>query len=309
MASPIDKYAHDSISPLGRAWDDLPPDPAAPMPGEDAVLQLYAPKDHTLLDLGAGSTPGIRMATDQHVHLTARGTLTTISLGSAGGAGISKADPEGLQVFTAGEKHETVEKAVVEVYKDTKSETVLSTTEEKYLAAKTEIISGFHTQKLFDEHHFGVKKDAVYDFDANKSERIVGDWKVEVMGKKHETIHGDRSWLSKGKWLNVTIGAYNDLHLGEKLTATFAANVTLHMGASISASLAFQKNFVAGNKHEVVLGNGFTMNQTLKVTVDNIKADKAEAAYKDIATEMKTGQLEVFKRTYGITSSQMTIFK
>jgi hypothetical protein len=304
MGFPIDKYAHDS--PL--AWNDLPPDPAEPMPGKDAVLQLYAPCDNTMLDLGAGKTPGIRMATENHVHLTARTPRTTISLGAPGGDGIG--DPaKGLQIFTEGEKRETVNKAVVEIYNDKKSESVRSTTEEKYLADKTEIISGLHTQKLFDEHHFGVKKDAVYNFDANKSERIVGDWTVDVMGKKHETIHGDRSWLNKGKWVNVTFGAYNDLHIGEKMTATLAANFTLHMGVSISASMAFQQNFVGGNKHEVVLGTGVTMNQSLKVTVDNIKADKAVAAYKDIGNELKTGDLEIFKKTYGITSSQMTIFK
>jgi hypothetical protein len=313
MASPIDKYAHDADGSKSPAWDDRPPDAAAPMPGKDAVLQLYAPKDETMLDLGAGKRSGIRMITNEHVHITARNPLTTISLGAPGGLGIN--DPsgaglsaQGLQIYTEGEKVEQVDLAVREIYGDQKIETVKGAAWETYKDTKKEIV-----EKDLENDYRGNKKETIgqqlHVSSKTRSDTIDGDWTIHVTGARKEQIDGDRTWLNKGKWVNVTLGAYNDLHIGEKLTATLAANITLHVGATISASMAFQQNFVGGNKHEVVLGTGVTMNQSLKVTVDNIRADKALAAYKDIVNEMKTGQLEIFKKTYGITSSEMTIFK
>ena len=209
----------------GKEADSPPPVPAPPGSGERTLMRFYVPSEHTELDFGHGNTtPGIRMATDRHAHITTRVPLTTISLGIP--VGEDMGDPPGLLIYTEGEKSETIEKAVVENYKDTKSETVHSFAEEKFLANKTEIISGRHTQNLFDEHHFGVKKDAAYNFDANKTERIVGDSTMDVMGHKKETIHGDRNWLNKGNWVAVTIGAYNDLFVGEKLSVSFSANTT-----------------------------------------------------------------------------------
>jgi hypothetical protein len=302
---PIDPYVQ-ALSGNVLKWEP-PPAAAAPMSGENSVLRLHVPAEQTELDFGAGKTPGIRMATDNHAHMTARHPLTTISLGAPGGDGIGDA-AAGLQVFTDGQKFEHVKGAVRETYGDQKIETVEGAVWETYKDTKKEIV-----QKDIENEYHGNKKETIaqelHVSSKTRSDTIDGDWTTHVTGQRKEQIDGDRTWLNKGKWVNVTCGAYNDLHIGEKLTATFAANITLHVGATISASMAFQQNFVGGNKHEVVLGTGVTMNQSLKVTVDNIKADKAMAAYKDIGNELKTGELEIFKKTYGITSSQMTIFK
>ena len=163
MGSPIDKYAHDQTKG-SEAWDDRPPDVAPPMLGTDAVLQLYAPCDNTMLDLGAGKRSGIRMVTQHHVHLTAREPLTTISLGAPGGLGVSDAfgagvSAEGLQIYTAGEKVEQVDGAVREIYGDQKIETVKGAVWETYQDTKKETVA----------------KDLENDYRGNKTETTFAD--------------------------------------------------------------------------------------------------------------------------------------
>ena len=287
------------------------------MDGTKSVLQLYIPSEHTELDYGAGAVPGIRMVTDHHVHLTARDALTTISLGDPGDPGISIVDPPGLQVFTAGEKRETVEMAVEENYKNT----------------KTEVISGRHTQKLFDEHHFGVRKDATYDYEAHRSGRVVGNDNLEVMldrhatvhgsdhlevtQDKHETIHGDSSWLHKGKLYSVTYGFNHDLFLGEK-TAVMAGlstsinvgvTVALSLGGTFAANMAYQRSYVGGNKWELVMRTAIAVNNATKITKDKVKVDSATMAYKNVKHELEKGDLALMIRSNSISSSTMMVFK
>ena len=208
MASPIDKYAHDAGS-KSPAWDDLPPDPAAPMLGADAVLQLYAPKDDTMLDLGAGKRSGIRMVTDAHVHLTARSPRTTISLGAPGGDGINDA-ALGLQIYTEAEKRETIDGPTEEWYKNKKTEFVKGVWTERCEASKTEHVIGRWDQTCNDEktetiakavtqsygatHKLTVEKEASHAFKGGKVEHVTGgDMVTEVSQNKRETIHGD--WI------------------------------------------------------------------------------------------------------------------
>lgn len=118
---PIDQYA-TSITGDEALKFELPPTPAAPTEDPN-LLTMYVPSERTTLELGAGKTPGIRMATDHHAHVTARAPLTTISLGAPGGEGIS--DPAlGLHVTTEGEKLEHVVGRVRVMHDDTQEVTV-----------------------------------------------------------------------------------------------------------------------------------------------------------------------------------------
>ena len=312
----IDAYAHDAHGLNAAKFDDSPPPVAPALVGSPSLLQLYVPSEDTQLDYGAGALPGIRMATDHHVHLTSRDTLTTISLGDPGGSGISKDDPPGISIFTAGAKRETVELGV----------------EENYKYAKVEVVGASNTQNIFGTHTFGVVKNATYNYEANKTERIVGSASTEVMLNRNETIHGhsvvtmgsreehvfgEKKWLNKGNVYNFTYGFSHDLFAGEKTSVNLGIMNTLNVGAIssanvvgvFSANLGYQRAFVAGSKQEVVAQTGIAINNGTKVTKDNMRVDSAQIIYKNSPSQLTKANLAVLVRQNEISSSALKIFK
>lgn len=292
MASPIDKYAHDAGS-KSPAWDDLPPDPAAPMLGADAVLQLYAPKDNTMLDLGAGKRSGIRMVTDAHVHLTARGPRTTISLGAPGGDGIG--DPAlGLQIYTAAEKRETIDGATEEWYKDKKTEFVKGQWTARCEASKTEHIVGRWDQTCDDEktetiakavtqsygatHKLTVEKAATHAFNGGKVEHVTGDMVTEVTQTKRETIHGD--WI---------------VHVdGARHFEIDSDHVHTNNGDYVTTN--------NGNTSTTTLGTAMSKTATSISVVRGLKAERASVKFdvsgirtQQVAVDLCSGTLHIIK--------------
>ena len=78
--SPIDPYTNASGG--AASFDATPPTPGAPTKDPNLV-SMFVPSENTSLDYGSGDPPGVRVATDNHVHFTARTPLTTISLDGA----------------------------------------------------------------------------------------------------------------------------------------------------------------------------------------------------------------------------------
>ena len=88
--NPIDPYTNASGG--AASFDATPPTPGAPTKDPNLV-SLFVPSENTSLDYGSGDPPGVRVATDNHVHFTARTPLTTISLGAPGGDGVTVPSP------------------------------------------------------------------------------------------------------------------------------------------------------------------------------------------------------------------------
>lgn len=299
---PTDPY----IQALGGnvlKWEP-PPAAAAPMSGENSVLRLHVPAEQTELDFGAGKTPGIRMATDNHVHMTARTPRTTISLGSPGGDGIGDA-AMGLQVFTAGEKRETVDGSTIEWYKGTKTEHVLVNLAENYdcpktetvkgiwgetcHSAKTETVEGTVTQNFKAEHNLTVGKQAVHKF-KGKTEVIDGVSFIHVTGKREEHFDSDHKWVHGA--------AANDVYLGERVAMYVGLNSSITVGTKADYA-ALKLDYASGS-----LKKGEFTIEKLQSAVRDVGADikRAKVAMQDAA-------LEYGKSQAAIHCSDMTIFK
>jgi hypothetical protein len=230
--------------PKYASWytDDtgVPPSPSPPAKnaGEHALMRLYVPAEDTLIDLGHGNTtPGIRMSTNHHAHITTADPRTTISLGAAGGDGIG--DPAaGVQIYTAGEKRETIDGTTEEWYKASKTEHVYVGLVEDYACPKDEKVQGpwteacseskeeriqgtwsqtcdsAKTETVAGKHHLTVGKAAIHRFGASltcqvtgsKSETIRGDLTVDIAGDWNVNVTGHRKFHSKGDWYQFAKG-------------------------------------------------------------------------------------------------------
>jgi hypothetical protein len=303
----IDKYAHDS----SLALTDAPPAPGEPTPGKDAVLQLYAPCDNTMLDLGAGKIPGIRMITEHHVHLTARNPLTTISLGAPAGDGVSNgADPfaPGLQVFTDGEKNEHVKKDVRLRYDERKIEIVKGEVSENYEVAKKETVGGY-VENIYNDAKTETIAKELNVSSKTRTDKIDGDWNIAVTGHRSENIDGNTSHRKTGHFYTVTCGSVNDVTLMEK--GAFVA------GASLTVTAGLQCSAVLGGKIELVDRASLSVTTSMKVTRDHTVMAKAQLKVDNTTHQYKMGStvdlndtdLEIAKAKNKILSAGMTIIK
>jgi len=282
----------------GKDADLPPPVPAAPGTGERTMMRLYVPSEHTEMDLGHGnSEPGIRMITDRHVHLTARTPLTTVSLGSPAGPGIA-GDP-GYVLRTDANKKETVAGDVTEIYGGKKTETVSLGVEEIYKNTKTETVEFAVTETYKNAHFYNVGDIAKYTFARDKDEHIAGNWLMDVKGHKKETIHGDRSWLNKGKWFSVTVGQVNDVFIGEKNSVSLSTSHTLNIGAAIAInSSAAINTSLLKVEHTCV-----------KITRDEVKVDHADIKSATHRADVSTSTAALSKNEASIVNAAIFIVK
>lgn len=269
----------------------VPPDPAEPMSGERAVFRLQVPAKNTSFELGDGKLAGIRMETDDHVHLTARNPLTTISLGTPGGAGTTDAAP-GLRICTDGVMEETVLGDVSCDYQKSKTEYVGGKVSELYHGAKSEMVRGRLKQTYWDEHSMIVFKNANHEFGANKSESINGNWDISVTGVKNEYVAG-KSCINEAKSFEFTYGAAFDLFAGRKGAAL--------LGLNESFNLAGQFSFSAGVNVGVNVG--------INYSASNISVSKVAYAYGKPDVTWNEGELDINKVKSVMVDSILTIFK
>jgi hypothetical protein len=273
-----------------------------------SVLQLYIPAETTVLDFGAGNTPGIRMATDHHAHLTARTPLTIVSLGAPNILPVSAL--EGLGIYTAGHKHESIELTTEEVYQgsakliyyDTKDETVTLPWTEGCRNSKTEIVDGTMAQTFKSEHNLTVGKASVYNYGGPKKESITGDftrvtdgqrndtitkdWTINVTGKKNETIGNTVSHLYGLTKHDTYVGAQWAFNLGTKFTLDGSMAYSRTMGVSMAQnnSIAISQNFVTKSSTKLDLAD-----KTLSMEEMDAKIEKASSV------KLVTAAITLFK--------------
>jgi hypothetical protein len=298
MRTPIDRY-NKSVKGDEALKFEPPPAPAAPT-NDPNLMRLYVPSENTELDFGAGKTPGIRMATDNHAHLTARAPRTTISLGAPGGDGIG--DPAaGLQLYTEGEKRETIDGPAVEWYKATKMEHVYVGLVEDYACPKDEKVQGRWTETCTDSkqesihgpwlqqcddaktetitgtHNLTVGKLATHEFGAGRVERVTGDARIDTSGTKHEKIGAD--WI---------VDVEGKRHF------------------SVKGDLTYNVKGVSGS---TVDGVTWTVHKGATVSNFAIKSDVALLKFDNVAVRQQKIGAELSAVASYIKSSIMTIFK
>jgi hypothetical protein len=305
---------------------DPPPAPGAPTTGAPNVLTLDVPAENTKIQLGAssggpggtGSNPGIRMYTDNHIHLTA-GTAppTTISLGAAGGD-VRDAGTTGLSIYTGGaekihvvgKKDEKIDDAVTETYGNTKTENVTLKVTENYNNIKEENIKGPLSVR--------VENPVTNTFEATLTESVKGDWKVDPVvgnilfhptgdytvhagGHVHVTGDQDCSWLQKGDakhlwmgcWKKVTIGMDSSVNVGNKNSVS----VGVLTDTKVAATLDHRLSASIENKAGVLCENGTLdkKNTAFNNVATNISIVKAATAMRDAAVAIFKHSLLVIK--------------
>jgi hypothetical protein len=182
--NPIDPYTNASGG--AASFDATPPTPGAPTKDPNLV-SLFVPSENTSLDYGSGDPPGVRVATDNHVHFTARTPLTTISLGSPGGDGIGVPSP-GLQISSEGEKLEHIVQRVRVVY-DATEDVVIATGRTHLIADggdSLEVAKGDRTVNIDTGNHTTNVKLLTkletdnYEAHARYDVHLTGDRKIQV---------------------------------------------------------------------------------------------------------------------------------
>ena len=184
--NPIDPYTNASGGGDAAKFDATPPTPGAPT-NDPNLVSIFVPSETTSLDYGSGDPPGVRVATDNHVHFTARTPLTTISLGSPGGDGVSVPSP-GLQITSAGEKLEHIVQRVRIVY-DATEDAVIGTGRTHFIAAggdKLEVAAGDRVVNVDTGNHAtnvklltSIETDN-YEAHARYDVHLTGDRKIQV---------------------------------------------------------------------------------------------------------------------------------
>ena len=256
------------------------------------LLQIHVPSESTYLDMGAGATPGIRMTTDNHVHLTARSPLTSISFGKVGGE-VEEPGGDGLNISTAGAKHEMVTGKVIEHYKNdkdehveqnltehydgTKLEVVGKDAREEFHAKKTEVITGAVDQSYSDTHHWVVGKASTWEFNGSQTytlakgmdltQTVGGNSVFHVKGTHKQTVEGDETLWNKAKTFKGQYGFMNEVFMGER----FALNVLTKL--EVNAALVHTTTAIRMNADLVQ-----NSTSTLKKEQNGIKIAKAIGA-------------------------------
>jgi hypothetical protein len=273
--------------------DGVPPSPAPPLKnaGERALMRLYVPAENTLIDLGHGNTtPGIRMSTDHHAHITTADPRTTISLGAPGGDGIGDA-AAGLQIFTHGEKRETIDGATKESYNSTKTEFVRGAwtarcedDKTEYVKgvwnqscdnAKTETVAGTVTQNFNSEHNLTVGKQAVHTYWSGREERVAGELKTHVEKNRNEVVMGDWIVYVKGRRQFKVESDHIQTNHGIRQTENFGLTTTMNAGAAITINrgVTMTSNEVLKHEQSIYKTDVVTMRtQAIGVEIKSISS-------------------------------------
>ena len=223
MAKPKDPYT----GIINDALSVLIPVVAAPSTKKRNLVHFFVPAETTSVDFGAGAIPGIRMVTDNHVHLTARTPLTTLSLGLAAGPDVS--GPNGINFVTEGNKTEKVTLKTWETYTQ---DAVLT-----YSAKKNEDVTGAWVE---NGHN-------------TKTETVTGAWQQTAQADRTETVIGKQK-ETYGTYDRVVLGEVTHTHLAAK-TETVAGPLTQTVvGATTNSYLDNHFTFKYGARADIFVG-------------------------------------------------------
>jgi hypothetical protein len=232
------------------------PKPGEPGDGSTTSLTIHVPAEGTTVDLGAGPTPGIRMETAHHVHMTAGDPKTTISLGAQGG---DASECAGISMYTLGE-----EKIYVALAKE---EHIVGHVETTYDAGEKKEITG----KL-EKHVSGGIAEYKYDQKLGiesgpREEKVHGDWEAKIdgtvdwkAGAKMEfhafsdhifNIEGMAHKQVVGLSTEVLIGGENTQIIGQKTEILVGGEMKTVIGPTVDICLAHVFKAEAGGETEI----------------------------------------------------------
>ncbi len=303
----IDAYAKIYSGPEAEGWNDMAPLVAHPAGGNDSLLQIYVPAEHTTIDYGAGKIKGIRMASDHHAHMTAVDPLTTISLGIAAGQGVTGGD--GLNVFTAGAKTGSIARETSETYHGTKTASVTGAWKESCDATKTEHVTGSWNQACDSDL---TTKCKTYLLTTETTAKYVygGDVTVEIGQNHKRTINGTAESHYIKPSFDIFYGLKNTLFGGLDTSVNVGNKSSIFVGLTESASLSGTVSMAAGLSLNTKGGGELNLNASYSVT---------RSLYADSKTLLKhdeTGALvdtvegpSIRKEAIGIVSAITKIFK
>jgi hypothetical protein len=259
MAKPKDPYT----GTLNGALSVLIPVVAAPSTKKRNLVHFFVPAESTSVDFGAGAIPGIRMVTDNHVHLTAKTPLTTLSLGFAAGQGVS--GPNGINFVTDGHKTESVKLNTWETYT---GDAIL-----KYLAKKTEDVTSEWTETGHDTKTETVHGLWTQTAQADRTETVIGKQKElygtydhVVLGEVTQTHMAARTETVAGPLTQTVLGPTSKTHLDVHSTFAYGAKAELFVGAQAMAVVGAQVTSNTGLQATVNTGGTVTVNAGLSAT-------------------------------------------
>ncbi len=266
MPNIVDRYIHVA-NDMAATLAAPPPGASPPSSGDATVLQLLVPADNTSLEMGAGSTPGIRMETDRHAHISVASPLTTISLGSPGGKG--ELGSAGLSIITDGDKTELIKGVTLETYERLATVHYKSIVEEVCDNTKIERVMGDRSEDTLGCRYDAVAGDWLQTCTQWKTEKVLGgvtqnykslaltvdkdafasygaDSTVNVAGDKHEYVGGKYSQTLTGQHFLHHIDTKIDLSLAATFTATAGIRLTMNETLDVTHSLAAISNTTFG---------------------------------------------------------------
>ncbi len=272
----------------------LPPVVAPPSTAKQNVVHIHVPAEHTDVSFGAGKVPGIRMTTDNHVHLTAGTPLTTISLGVTGGEGV--AGPNGINILTQGHKTEYVNLMTDETYnlaakvryQSTKGEEVTAAWDEKCHNTKTEFVHGMWNlscdsdksetitgckKETYGTHEIEVHGAVKRKFHGAVEEWTTGNLTQHVFGQTSKYQHDDHENFAFGMKSDTYIGIQTTKILGRQLAANVGVQITSNVGATVTnnAIVTVTNNggvTVTNNLAAAVTSGPFNVNSSI-VDINN----------------------------------------
>jgi hypothetical protein len=289
-ASPIDPYV--AVTPAGKT----PPAPAPPST-EPHLLTIRVPRpESSILEMGAGGTPGIRLESGTHVHLSARAPLSTISLGSpaAGTAG------SGIGMVTDGELNTTITQKADEHFKNTRLVTVDLDAEWKCMQKLTETVHGDAKREHMLTRTQIVHGDSLDTLLAKQTTNITGDH-IVTSKTKDETVTGTYNLSSGVRTEHVhgklTVDMHNNdfevkdcMHFkvrvsGDETKKNFHNIKEIHVGHRMTACLGTRSDLVTGLTSAANLAkievNGTKMERSrVKWATSNIELDKRQISIK-----------------------------
>jgi hypothetical protein len=305
MTVPKPKDPYTGI--INDALSVLIPLVAAPSTKKRNLVHFFVPAENTSVDFGAGAIPGIRMVTDNHVHLTARTPLTTLSLGLAAGPNVT--GPDGINFMTDGNKTESVKLKTWETYTqdavltysakkneevtgawdekghNTKTETVTGLWQQTAQTDRTEVVIGTH-KETYGQYQRVVLGQVTQTHMSGKTETVVGPMTQTVVGATTNSYLDNHFTFKYGARADVFCGLQAVAIVGAQLTSNTGVQATTNVGATMTVN--------AGPSLTVNSPVTLTKN-TINMTVNSIDMNQTDMSIHNKPIDVEIPGLKIIK--------------
>ena len=293
-----DPYIVSYTGEKAANWSDMAPLVAGRPAPKDSVLQIFVPAENTTVDYGAGKIPGIRMATDHHVHLTAMSPLTTLSLGAPAGLGVAGA--AGLNLYTAGAKAEEVMKDTNERHHGAWSGWCGSTRDEHVTGGWSQVCESAFTQAC-KSYSLSVNGESKYTYTGNSTVTYDKNCKTTVTGQSESHYLEPK--------LDWHYGLKTAFFAGADVSVNFGIKQSTFLGLAQATNLAANMNINATQNLSLNLGVDVAMNASLCISRTLIGSSKTQIDLDNSEMELKKKIAEIVNEKIGISSSGLKVMK